>query len=278
MRDPLIRFTILLTSLVSCNEQRREAQTELIVNDTVAVSAKLPSVQVTNESVVYDTLVFPGEIRNAHHVLTVGAFHSDEVESNAAQLEWLGIFVRGQRASLEKTNVRLEKVYDTVLDEEGEKTGWGVSTPERDSCVMLIASMPNLEERSIERLSLRKYVYPGDTVEFQYLGIDYKLLATGEKRKVQDNPEYYEVWNYKLYLTAKINGVQKNSLLVALPNFDDNMITMIFAGDIDGDRVLDLIIDTSRHYNATSPTLYLSRPAEDGEILRPIGQHTSVGC
>lgn len=56
------------------------------------------------------------------------------------------------------------------------------------------------------------------------------------------------------------------------------MINLIFVGDIDGDGILDLIIDTSRHYNATSPTIYLSRPADNGEVVKPIGGHTSVGC
>lgn len=95
---------------------------------------------------------------------------------------------------------------------------------------------------------------------------------------MQQEPEWFEVWNYKLYLTAEIKGQKRKSLLVAQPNFDDQMINLIFAGDIDGDGILDLIIDTSRHYNVTSPTIYLSKPAGNEEVVKPIGGHTSVGC
>jgi hypothetical protein len=56
------------------------------------------------------------------------------------------------------------------------------------------------------------------------------------------------------------------------------MIRILFAGDIDGDGKFDLLIDTSRHYNASNPTLYLSKPAEKGKIIKPIGVFTSVGC
>ncbi len=84
--------------------------------------------------------------------------------------------------------------------------------------------------------------------------------------------------NYKLYLTANINGKETTQLLIAQPNFDDNMIEIIFAGDIDGDNLMDFIIDTSRHYNMFSPTLYLSKPAGKGQIVKPVGSHVIVGC
>jgi hypothetical protein len=53
--------------------------------------------------------------------------------------------------------------------------------------------------------------------------------------------------NYKLYITATIKGEAHKNLLVAQQNFDDQMIKLIFAGDIDGDGILDLIIDTSKN-------------------------------
>jgi hypothetical protein len=133
--------------------------------------------------------------------------------------------------------------------------------------------------RNVQQAVLAKeYIFPGDTLRINYLGIDYMIFATGRKKKVQDDPEWFEVSDFKLYMTAKIKGQQLTSLLVAQPNFDDEMIELIFAGDMDGDAILDLIIDTSWHYNATRPANYLSRPAGNGELLKPIGGHTSAGC
>lgn len=121
-------------------------------------------------------------------------------------------------------------------------------------------------------------IFPGDTMGINYLGIDYKIFATGGSKKGADDLIPSKVWNYKLYINDTINGLQHKSLLVAQPNFDDRMINLIFAGDIDADGILDLIIDTSRHYNATSPTICLSKPADKGEVVKPIGGHTSIGC
>jgi hypothetical protein len=46
-----------------------------------------------------------------------------------------------------------------------------------------------------------------------------------------------------------VDGRRVNQLLVAHENFDDQMTCLIWAGDIDGDDRLDLIINLARHYN-----------------------------
>jgi hypothetical protein len=89
---------------------------------------------------------------------------------------------------------------------------------------------------------------------------------------------FYLVSNYRLFIKATINGTERNQMLVSSRAFDDAMIEILFAGDIDGDNIPDLIINTSYHYNAIVPTLYLSKPAGDKEILKVMGWHVSVGC
>lgn len=68
------------------------------------------------------------------------------------------------------------------------------------------------------------------------------------------------------------------TLIAAQLNFDDKMIEIHFAGDIDGDGIIDFIIDTSRHYNQLSPTLYLSKPAKEKGSVIPIAIQNTVGC
>ena len=66
--------------------------------------------------------------------------------------------------------------------------------------------------------------------------------------------------------------------MVSIPNFDDALTSLLFVGDIDGDDIPDLIIDTTSDYNAEVPTLYLSRPAKSGDLLKVMGMHGSTGC
>ncbi|HEY4555320.1 MAG TPA: hypothetical protein VIG68_02630, partial [Lysobacter sp.] len=59
---------------------------------------------------------------------------------------------------------------------------------------------------------------------------------------------------------------------------DDASPALWFAGDLDRDGHLDLILDATDHYNLSRPTLYLSTQAADGELVRRVAEHEAVGC
>jgi hypothetical protein len=232
-----------------------------------------------SDSIIFDYNYFPYDSFLTTKVLGVGTFHSDEVWNNVEKENWFGLFQNSTGFYIAATKLKTKRVNDILDENVNVKTGWEIKTTNKDSCLLLIEQQPYIKNSTIQNIKLStKYIYPEDTLSFRYLGNDYKIFATGGKKKVQVNPEWFDVWNYKLYITTTINGKTLKSLLVAQPNFDDKMIEIIFAGDVDGDKVLDLIIDTSRHYNGTRPTIYLSRPASDGEVLKAIGMHSSVGC
>jgi len=227
--------------------------------------------QIERDTIVYDSLIFPNE-NYMTKVLTIGVFHGDEVSENSDKKDWFGLFLSKQENYIARTKIKMKRVYDPVLDEENEKTGWEISTYNKDSCIILIEKIQILSEKKIQKIEFQNTIYPKDTVTINYLGIKYKIFATGGGAKGGS------VWNYKLFISANIKGENRKSLLIAAPNFDDTMTSILFAGDIDGDGILDLIIDTSRKYGGVNPTIYLSKPASNGEILKPIGEISSVGC
>lgn len=266
-------YTLTILLLISCNNSSQQNNNEN--NDTLTkLTSKLKSPKVDESSNSTEDSTFSVK------VLTTGTFHNDEVWKNADKLNWFGLFKHHENYYLKLTKIKTINVNDPIVDDdENIKTGWEVTTLNKDSCLILIEPLSYLADRKIQSIFLKKnYIYPSDTIKFEYLGIDYKIFATGIKKNTQDSPEWYDVSDYKLYLIATINGLEKKSLLVDEQNFDDKMIQLIFAGDIDGDSILDLIIDTSNHYNATRPTIYLSKPANKGEIVKRIGEHKSVGC
>lgn len=214
------------------------------------------------------------------NILTTGMFHNDEVSDNASNMKWIGLFKGSNGYYLKETKLKSIPVYDPVLDEdESITTGWEVSTAEKDTNILLIQALPYLKNQKIRSVPITKnYIYPGETLSFNYRGIDYSLSATGNKKKESDESDWYVVSNYKLYLTAKINGKPCKTLLTSQKMFDDAMVSLIFAGDLDGDGILDMILDNTYHYNLTDPTLYLSRPAGKGQVVKSVGSHASVGC
>lgn len=276
-KQTILTFVYLMYVLSACNNSSKQNT----INNQIALIEIAEIKTDTNDSTItYDYTYFPIDSTFTTRVLTTGIFHSDEVWDDTERLKWFGLFQGKTGFYLAETKLKTKRVNDQIVDEnENEKTAWEVQTISKDTSVILIEASKFLTPHAVLQAIISKdQVFPGDTLRINYLGIDYKIFATGGKKKVQDDPEWFDVWKYKLYLTATIKGQKHTSLLVAQPNFDDQMINLIFAGDIDGDGILDLIIDTSRHYNATSPTIYLSRPSNNGELVKPIGGHTSVGC
>jgi hypothetical protein len=195
-------------------------------------------------------------------------------------MKWIGLFKGRDGYYLSEAKVTSVPVHDPVLDEdESIMTGWEVSTLEKDTSILLIQPLPYLTKRKITALKLSKTeIYPGEKLSFNYLGIDYELSATGNKEKEDPDSDWYIVSNYKLYLSAKIDGKLSKTLLSSHKMFDDAIVTLIFAGDIDGDGILDIILDNTYHYNVTDPTLYFSRPAGKGQAVKKVGSLMSVGC
>ena len=53
---------------------------------------------------------------------------------------------------------------------------------------------------------------------------------------------------------------------------------ILWAGDIDRDGRLDLLIDMSNHYNVSAPTLFLSSHAGKGQLVARVASLGLSGC
>jgi hypothetical protein len=216
------------------------------------------------DSFIVDHSVFP--IR----ILTTGIFHNDEIPENAGSMKWIGLFKDRNGYYLNEAKVNSVPAHDLVLDEdESVMTGWEVSTQEKDTSILLMQPLPYFSKRKIKAVKLSKTeIYPGEKLSFNYLGIEYELSATGNKKKENPDSDWYIVSNYKLHLTAKIDGMLHKTLLCSHKTFEDAMVSLLFAGDIDGDGILDLILDNTYHYNVRDPTIYFSRPAGNNQVVK----------
>jgi hypothetical protein len=258
----------------SCNKSKTE---DAIKIDVIKGSGKESNLAINDP--VKDNFSFPVDSTLPVRILHLATFHYDEVDENYAKKVWFGIFKNKNDYSISETELFFKRVNDPVIDEnEEDKTGWEVSSSAKDTCVILIEKLPYFVDGNISSVKIPENIYPEENFKFNFKGIEYTLFATGDKKKEEPDSNWIVVSNYKLYLTAVIDGKQTTELLVAKKNFDDQMIRVIFGGDIDNDNKLDLIIDTASHYNVSSPTLYLSKPAKKGKLINPIGVFTTVGC
>jgi len=259
---------------ISCAKSKSEVKD--IKKSKIAVAKKTVAKEVKNE---IDNYSFPTDSLLNVKILWTEVFHNDEVDPKLEKRTWFGLFKNGNNYSFLKTDISIKNAYDPVLDEdESEKTGWEVSSSIKDTCVILVEKLPGFADRNVQFVKVPERVYPEENFEFEFLGAQYKLFATGKKKKETPDSDWWVVSDYKLYLKTSINGKEVTELLTAKKNFDEQMIKIIFAGDLDGDGKLDLIIDTASHYNVSSLTLYLSKSAEKNKIIKPVGVFTYVGC
>lgn len=272
-------FLLLFISFFSCNDTKvvQKQEVNIIPIDT---TNSIEEVFVEIDTITYNTDYYPIDTLLTTKILLESTFHEDEIDESYLNQKWFALVKNKKEYQLTKTKLIAKRIHDAILDEsENDKTGWEITTASKDTTLLLIEEQSYLSERKIQNYNLPEYIYPQDTISFSYQNRNYKLFATGGKRKETESSDWYIVWNYKLYLTTTVNGIEVTELLVASPRFDDAMIRILFAGDIDGDEKLDLILDNSNHYNTSSPTLYLSKPAStENKIIKPVGIHTSVGC
>lgn len=274
-------FTFLFISiaLASCTSKVENAQSNTATTDTMLVAKTANELTESNEE-TYENTSYPTDSLLTAKVLMVGTFHGDEVDENAAKQKWFGLFKNKTGCYLAETSLLTKRVFDAIVDEnENSKTGWQVETTNKDTAIILVAKLNYLSPHNFKAAELQKNtIYPGESIEINYLGNTYKLFATGTKNKIEGSEDSFTVEDYQLFVSVEINGVSKKNVLVAEKSFDDQMTSIIFAGDIDGDGILDLIIDTTNHYNVSRPTLYLSKSATTNDVVKPIGRHSSAGC
>ena len=279
-------YAVLTYTFISCNSGKAKqapiAKQDTLTSkrDTPAVDSEAFEIDSNFQNYPLDFINDSAVLKYPARILTTGQFHEDEVTREDEGRSWYGIFMNSAGYYLDSTSLITKRVEDPVSDEkEGQNTGWEVKTSNSDTSFLLISGVEGLSKRKIVPATIRKKeILPGESTTFSYNGITYTLYATGNKHNESKDSNFYLVSNYRLFIKATINGTERNQMLVSSRVCDDTMIEILFAGDIDGDNIPDLIINTSYHYNAIVPTLYLSKPAGDKEILKVMGWHVSVGC
>ncbi|HEY8896683.1 MAG TPA: hypothetical protein VIM79_17790 [Niastella sp.] len=295
MLKDLIRLT-LIASLISCNpgkpKQEPVGKNIIALADSAATENSDMAAAAVKADEYYDNAEadsgfanYPlvdfstSTYGNPAAILTTGLFHDEEVSKADRGRNWYALFQNTNGYYVDTARVVIKRASDSLADEEpGKLTGWLVETTNIDTSLLLFSGVNGLNKRQIKEVTLRKKeIQAGESVTYSYNGITYTLFATGTK--VQEEPGApVTVSNYRLFIKATINGTERTQMLVSARELDDRIARIIFAGDIDGDDIPDLIIDTSYHYNATVPTLYLSKPAGSNEVLKMMGWHVSAGC
>lgn len=270
----LLLIVIVAVSALSC--KHKPAHKRKAAPITNHIKTNLKSVKTETDTVREE---FPAEKLMSAIILTTDAFHNDEVPVHAQRMHWHGLFRnKHHRYYLAPTPIKVKQVVDEMMDNANQKTGWQVSTTNADTSILLIAGLNLNARKPVEKIALTNQgISIGEKSSFSYKGNLYTLYASGDKVTESPGSKFYTIRNYRLFLKAIINGKNYNDLLVAASTLD-YPCSVWFAGDIDGDDMPDLILNTSSKENMEIPTLYLSKPANNGQLLKAVGKQVRIGC
>lgn len=207
-------------------------------------------------------------------LLQVGAFHGNEVSAESGEV-WLGLYSTPDGYTLIPAPITVKAVYDPFVDNTGEKTGKMVSVEGQTRPLFLIKGLEVPERGSIKTLSAEQTILsPGKSLG---LGFDNKneshLTVYGEG-EVGPNG-FTSLENYSLELSKG----QLSQELLAYSSTEGAIPTLLWAGDLDGDNRLDLVINATPHYAVSSaPMLFLSSMAKDGDLVRQVAIFIATGC
>lgn len=205
-------------------------------------------------------------------LLETGEFHGNEVKAKTGE-QWLGLFQSANGFALRSSTIVVDRVADPVLDEDEttKKSGKRVSVHGHAKPIFLIKGATMLPPGPVVTVFKEaKSLGNGATIQLQLKGKRYQLSVVSQ----DPEPKDYLVQNTKLVLT---DG-KTSQTLVSLGEPNDAGWSLFWAGDIDRDGKLDLYMDLSTHYNASSRQLFLSSQAGKGKLVRELARFVTVGC
>lgn len=211
-------------------------------------------------------------------LLETGEFHGDEVKAKSGET-WLGLFKRGDDYFLSSTKIKVETVYDAIVDDEekDKKTGKGVSVNGKNQSVFLLKNANFLKQGKV------KTVFYGDRENsyeemkitnqtnktFKLNDITYNLFVTTDEEK--------EGWVNETSELILTDG-KTEQIIYPHSRCADCSWSIYWAGDLDGDGKLDLYFDLNEHYNVSQKRLFLSSQAEKGKLVKEVANFRIVGC
>lgn len=216
----------------------------------------------------------------AIELLVPGDYHGDEIAAEDGATWHALVQDEHGSAHLEPRRVGIESVNDPVLDAEDGATGKRVGVGQ-DDVLFYVRDLPGVASGPVATA----YAGRGDPLSLTGLDREFQLFDRNAGRLRLDCKGTDVTRDCALLLSHE-GRVQALGHWTADASAGESQIMLgsdawphlRWAGDIDRDGRLDLLIDMTDHYNVSAPTLFLSTQAKDGELVGAAAVLRSVGC
>lgn len=195
-------------------------------------------------------------------------YHEDETQATSGQ-QWMALIDDRDGSSLRHVTIGVERVTD-VDDQPGQKSGKEVSiaAPVREESVIVLLRGMSLREGSVPTARCSNEGDVGKPIQCSLPN-----AATKYQLAIDCN-------SGRCPMTLSANGMSQRLFVfnkdAESPDFKG--LRVIWAGDLDGDGKLDLLVDVTNGYNAGDTALYLSSKAKSGHLVGLAATLKTVGC
>lgn len=270
----------LLTALVCLTNCENYNPGKKVLADTDSLQAvhadSLPTDSIFGECYIDSTAKYK--------IAIPGQCHSGEFWAGGVEEPWIGLFINKQgKHYLQPTKISVKRVYDMIMDNDNEATGWEISTDNPDSCLFLLSGDGFLKNGFVKPVALpidtffNDYpIWPNKDFEFEFSGLSYRLHSKGDTVAVSEG--WTELKNYSLFLSESNGATKKTQEIVSYETMNENICRVIFIGDLDGDKKPDFIFNLTNDYNAWNYTVFLSKGANPSDIVTKVAEQILTGC
>ncbi len=208
------------------------------------------------------------------------SFHGNEVDAVSGEV-WFGLYPSEDGFELIRSEISVEQVFDPIMDaDDSAGTGKKISVDYPTEPLFLVKGLENLIEGMVKTaFSGRRFIYPGETLSFEFEERDYYAMAAfGE---VADagiaRPFHFKYRDYQIKFSH--TPWANTQLIASFAGLSiDRSPALLWAGDLDRDGKLDLLMDLTYHYNVTLYSLFLSSAAEGDKLVKLVSQFRNTGC
>ena len=210
-------------------------------------------------------------------VETGGVFHGDEVSARTGEI-WLGLYVSKGGSSLVPSVVKVEAAEDPVGGGgPGNKSGKVVSVNRKATPVFLITGGHALKPGPVVTSYVGETKLNDDSnVTVRLAGAEYGLRVTAARKSTipgvtSDDAKLILSKGTLTQVVYDLGGDGGHEAETA-------DWKLLWAGDLDGDRRLDLYVQVSGHYDIIERKLFLSSRARPKQLVRELAEFSTSGC
>ncbi len=216
-----------------------------------------------------------GATGNQIEIMSTGEFHGDEVSAIDGK-EWFMLYKSKNKFFLQKTKINVDLFVD-IIDNAGETTGKRITTKATGHAILLLKNIPDSNIGEIDTVISQELVFTDtNSATIEYGGDNYSISMQVKYPYVENTTAQLIFSNGK---KKQILHEYRTYLENEVIHFGDDVApTLIWAGDIDGDKKLDFLMNLTDHYNVSKLSLFLSSNATEAELVGNVADFRSVGC